>query len=326
MLSNKLKQRFCKDYNVPIDIYDEDIFRERLELFEVDKKYQIFENMIKNLYNNDESLFLEDYNNIKDKAIDYIKNTKAFDLLNKEDMSKFNTSLNIPQKDVYKEDNIGKRFISINMAKANYTSLALYGFEKGLNEFNLIDKNSYKDFMKRFTNNPYFINSKYLRQVIFGNCNPKRQIKYEKWRMERLAGQLNIPMDAIYSFNNDEIILNADKISDFQLQSYKEFLGVVGDIDIIKVEEFTLEKIKGSDTYIKRHPDNTFELKCMPKSDAVFVYRFLRGEELTDNDYVFRSPDKRLAMYIEVPELSLITEKENSLKTNIDNEADIELD
>ncbi len=322
MISNKLKQRFCKDYNIPIDVYDEDIFRERLELFGADKKYQIFKNMIKNLYNNDESLFLEDYNNIKDKAIEYIKNTKTFELLNKEDMSKFNTSLNIPQKDVYKEDNIGKRFISIDMTKANYTSLALYGFEKELNEFNLINKNNYKDFMKRFTNNPYFINSKYLRQIIFGNCKPKRQIKYEKWRMEQLVKQLQIPIESIYSFNNDEIILDANKVTDFQLESYKNFIRDV----IFKIEEFTLEKIKGSDTYIKRHPDDTYELKCMSKSDAVFVYRFLKGEELTDNDYVFRSPDKRLARYLEAPELFLITEKENLLETNMDNEKDVELD
>ena len=37
MLSNKLKQRFCKDYNVPIDIYTKPIFTERLRLFGVEK-------------------------------------------------------------------------------------------------------------------------------------------------------------------------------------------------------------------------------------------------------------------------------------------------
>ena len=40
---------------------------------------------------------------------------------------------------------------------------------------------SYEDWVKKFTDLEYIIESKYTRQVVFGKLNPSRQIKVENY-------------------------------------------------------------------------------------------------------------------------------------------------
>ena len=176
-LSNKLKQRFCKDYGVPLKIYIDPVFTDRIELFGFKDLYETFEDMVVLDFDNNEKKFLDYYDKIKEEAIEFIKNTDTYKILNECDISNYNIgSPSIPQKDVYKENNIGKSFVSIDLRKANYTSLKI--FEELLYKTDTADfPNTYEEFIKKFTSYDYFINSKNLRQVIFGNCNPKRQIK-----------------------------------------------------------------------------------------------------------------------------------------------------
>ena len=61
------------------------------------------------------------------------------------------------------------------MNKANFSALHNYNS----NIFN--NKNTWEEYVSNFTNNEHIINSKYIRQVVLGNCNPKRCITYEKY-------------------------------------------------------------------------------------------------------------------------------------------------
>jgi hypothetical protein len=322
MLSDKLKQRFCKDYNVPLKIYIEPVFTNRIELFGFKDLYNKFEEMVINDFNSNEKEFLDYYDKIKEEAIEFIKNTDTYKILNECDISNYDVkdkgSLSIQQKDVYKENNIGKSFVSIDLRKANYTSLKI--FEELLGKIYTANfPNTYEEFIKQFTSYDYFINSKYLRQVIFGNCNPKRQIKIEKWYMNRIMRNY-IPEEIVYSMNNDEIILDADKVTSEIMDLLKTKL----DSNKFKIEEFSLEKIKGSDTFIKRFKDNSYELKCMPAFDAVFIYKFLNNQDYTRDDRLFITSENRLAEYIDIPKFEIIKE-ENNIK-NINDEENIELD
>ena len=312
MLSDKLKQRFCKDYSVPLKIYIEPIFTNRIELFGFKDLYDKFEEMVINDFNSNEKEFLDYYDKIKEEAIEFIKNTDTYKILNKCDISNYDVkdkgSLSIPQKDVYKENNIGKSFVSIDLRKANYTSLKI--FEELLYKTDTANfPDTYEEFIKQFTPYEYFINSKYLRQVIFGNCNPKRQIKIEKWYMNRIVRNY-IPEQIVYSMNNDEIILDADKVSPEIMDLLKNKL----DSNKFKIEEFSLEKIKGSDTFIKRFKDNSYELKCMPAFDAVFVYKFLNNQEYSKDDRLFITSENRLAEYIDIPKFEILKEKDNNIE------------
>lgn len=70
------------------------------------------------------------------------------------------------------------------MKKANFTALRHY------NKDIVGGKDTYEDFLGMFTDENYFKESKYIRQVIFGNVNPKRQITYEKFLMDKVLVKL----------------------------------------------------------------------------------------------------------------------------------------
>lgn len=194
-LTESLKKRFCKDQNLPIKVYSEPIFTERLKLFEVYEKYLEFCSMFRIRFDSDEQAYLAYYNDLKDRIINYIKESEAFQSLNKADMYKEFPIYGegIPKGDTYKDKNIGKSFLSIDMKKANFNALVHYGNEIGTpfapNLTHDIDK-SWSQFMAMFTDIPYFATSKYIRQVVFGNCNPKRVIAYETYLMSDFLSKI----------------------------------------------------------------------------------------------------------------------------------------
>ena len=180
-VSTRAKERFCKDRNIPIRIFQEPYFTDRLTLYDkfygTLKKWDIFLSELSK-YNCEQDYF-EEYNRVKDAAILDIKNTEAYHRFNEEDMNKYAvTHKNLPNKDIFKSSNDGKCFISIDMRKANFSSLHHY------NSDIFGGAESWEEFIGRYTGNQHIINSKYIRQVILGNCNPKRHITYEKYLMD----------------------------------------------------------------------------------------------------------------------------------------------
>lgn len=147
-ISNKLKERFCKDCNIPLRLYQEPYFTSRLILYDkfynTLSKWCIFTDELKK-YSNEQDYF-EEYNKVKDAAILSIKKSEAYKVFNAEDMNKFAvTHKNLPSKDIFKSSNDGRVFISIDMRKANFSSLKYYGncIEKVCLEIHLHGKISF---------------------------------------------------------------------------------------------------------------------------------------------------------------------------------------
>lgn len=310
VISNKLKQRFCKDCNIPISVYDEPYFSDRLELY--DKFYRSKEKwnvFLKELekYNCEQDYF-EEYNRVKDVVINAIKESEGFSKFNSEDMNNFSVKYtNLPSKDIYKESNVGKLFISIDMKKANFSALWHY-------DYSIFDgSKTWEEFIGKYTTNKHIINSKYIRQVILGNCNPRRQVTYEKYIMgqvlEVLINEAGFYLNEIAFFSNDEIIINMEeyvncitnkKIISSQL---KECFDIP-----FNVELFYLRKINGTDGYykeiIKTVDTREYKVKCLNSYMLPFVMRKLQNQEITENDKVFIH-EGLLSKFIEVPEIKL---------------------
>ena len=321
MLSEKLKKRFAKDMNLSITIFDEPYFTERLALYGMENLYSQFEKTIAEEFGGNEEAYLAYYGQVKDAAIDYIKKEGGtFEHLNKADMNNLtykgvpvSTRTNHPDRDIYKENLVGQWFISIDMRKANFSALIAYGEEYGIPFMDGIEKDGqdYVRFMKMFTNNKLIIASKYIRQVIFGNCNPKRQVTYEKCLMLYLLNLLKnglIDESEVFSVHNDEIILDGTKfVDDFtRLKGLFDFLdSFSADNFPLKAEFFQLGRIRGSKAYIKRIQStndfggdaDAFEVKCVSPDEMPFIYKTLKGLDFTENDYVFKHEHK-LARFI----------------------------
>lgn len=309
-VSTRAKERFCKDCNIPIRIFQEPYFTDRLTLY--DKFYGTLEKW--NIFLNElgkyhcEQDYFEEYNRVKDAAILDIKNTKAYQKFNEEDMNKYVvTHKNLPNKDIFKSSNDGKCFISIDMRKANFSSLYHYNAD-------IFDgADSWEEFISKYTDNQHIINSKYIRQVILGNCNPKRHITYEKYFMDGALTYLTevfVSMDRVVFFSNDEIVLD---ISDMDKNKQERIAFAISngmkDMPIpLKTELFVLHKIVGTDGYYKEIIDENgnveLEFKCLDSFALPFVLRKFLGENVTESDRVF-CHEGLLAKFIEVPRIEV---------------------
>lgn len=313
-VSMQAKERFCKDCNIPIRLFQEPYFTDRLTLFDkfygtLEKWNAFLEELQK--YHCEQDYF-EEYNRVKDAAILNIKNSEAYQRFNEEDMNKYCvTHKNLPSKDIFKVTNDGKTFISIDMKKANFSSLHHYSADMFKDPFGVA--NTWEEFIEKFTDNKHIINSKYIRQVILGNCNPKRHITYEKYLMDNVLSALYgyVAEKRIVFFSNDEIIYNMSGIKmntlRLVLKSITEILKKRVDIPL-KVEFFTLHKIDNTDGYykeiFKENGEKGIEFKCLDNYMLPFVIRSFLGEEITDSDRVFYH-EGLLAQFIEVPKIEV---------------------
>lgn len=310
-VSNRAKERFCKDCNIPIRLFQEPYFSDRIKLF--DKFYGTVEKWNRFVtelqkYNCEQDYF-EEYNRVKDAAINSIKESESYQKFNSEDMNKFAiANKDLPSKDIFKPTNNEKIFISIDMRKANFSSL--HSYNKGM--FGNAD--TWEQFISRFTGNEHIINSKYIRQVILGNCNPKRHITYQKYLMDQTLSILYdiVAEERLVFFSNDEIVYDMTTASDLHTlnlvkECIEERLNSKSKIPF-RVELFSLYKISGTDGYYKKIYQNdreyNIEFKCLDNYMMPFVLRYFLGQEVTESDRVFYH-EGLLSKFIETPKIEV---------------------
>ena len=309
-VSEKLKERFCKDCNIPLKLFKEPYFTDRLQLYDsyynsLDK-WNIFVREL-DKYKCEQD-YLEEYNRVKNAAINDIKISDGYKRFNEEDMGKYSVKYkDLPSKDIYKSSNVGKLFIGIDMRKANFSALKFY--DKSI----FSNADTWEEFVGRYTENKHIVNSKYIRQVILGNCNPKRQVTYEKYLMglvlEVLIDELGYSASDIAFFSNDEIVIDVRKyeycirkreLIEWQIKGYFNIP--------FRIELFYLRKITGTNGYYKEIVKNIiereYEFKCLNNYTLPFVLRKFNEEEITENDKVFYH-EGLLSKFIEIPEIEI---------------------
>ena len=286
--TTSINKRFSKDYRLPINLYSEPYFSYFTELYEsqfnIHKKLLWLNEVLTNCSESDD--FFKIGNEISENIKNCIKNSCAYEKLNNVDMNKNFVSQEIlKNENIYQQKNIGKEFISIDLNKANFNVFGLFGLKEEL----MI--NSYEDLIKKFTDYNYFIQSKMLRQVIFGDLNPKRQQKLQKYVINNLASLLGKNEYDIYSCNSDELIishkknsLNKEEVKNILANSPNEF-------KFFKIESFCIEKIKDSDFYLKKslkeNNEEHVEFKSVPNYLYAQVFKYFHDLPINDYDLMF---------------------------------------
>lgn len=308
-MTERLKERFVRDCKIPIRLYAEPYFTERLELlnkfYDTKTKWQAFCDEVEKFPNEEEYFAM--YNSTKEAAMQFIQTQPAWLEFNKLDMNQFATqNKNLPAKDIFKPSNIGGEFISIDMKKANFSSLRY--FDKSIFDY----AETWEDFIHKFTDSDYITTSKYIREVIMGNCNPKRVITYEKFITDGILTSIlatGIEICDIVFFSNDEIIVeitNLDKET-----TYNKIVEVVKRTEVpLRIERFTLSAVTKNNKiigYIKNLIDGTYDFKCFNNQDLLLVMRKLHNEEIRQSDLVFEN-EGFLAKYIDIPVINFIKE------------------
>lgn len=299
--SKEVLKRFFKDFNIPIDIYEEPYCSYLVSLYDeyygLSDKFKMLDKEIAKFKN--ENDFLEYQYQIRNEIIEKTKEQPIYynDYL-ETNMDMFKVANNYSEKDIYKETNVGKTFLSIDLKKANFQALKFFNREL------VFGADTYEEYISKFTDSEYFKSSKKLRQIIFGNMNPKRQVKIEKYIMNKILILLTTNIlheESIVSFSNDEIVfdyntsfdktwnddcINAWHVSHANLikNICKSFLGID-----VRVEIFKLEQIENKPYYVKEFivGDKKYELKCVPKIYFPQVFKKYNGLEVNEKDLMF---------------------------------------
>jgi hypothetical protein len=215
-------------------------------------------------------------------------------------------------KDIFHPSNIKRTFISIDMKKANFNSLRYY-------DSSIFDEaKTWEDFIRKFTDNEYIVKSKYIREVILGNCNPKRHITYEKYLMDgiltailekRTENCIEMRDDDIVFFSNDEIIIDITDMSNDTIRNVEAIVNdVVSHSELpFTIEKFILRGIFDNETpvgYIKELSDGSIDFKCVNSITLPFIIRTINNEPITESDRCFEYEGK-LATLIEIPQINI---------------------
>lgn len=293
-ISRYLKERFCRDCKLSIRIFEEPYFFDRLILYDkiykgtLQKYFRFAEEVEK--YGGEQK-YLTEYNQVKDRAIEYIKESAAYQKFNALDMQEFVVqNKNLPGKDIYSPQNEKNQFISIDMKKANFS--ALRHFDPSI----VGGANTWEEFIGKFTSSEHIKESKYIRQVIFGNCNCKRHITYEKYIMDNILTKLDSQfhlLNRVVFFSNDEIVLKVTDYTPNEQRMFEKELAEFTAMETVplRVELFTLKKIGGINGYYKEKRDEEgireVTFKGIDSYYAPFVLRKYLGEEVEESDFVF---------------------------------------
>lgn len=298
----KFRQRFVKDYNLPINIFDDNLFEYYIHLYDFFPylRYKETIEKIENEYDGCVEKWLEYCASVRDNAINGVMETEEYKNFNSMDLSKYNFTPICGERSCYTEETNGKRFLSIDLKKANFQALKYVG---------VVSDATYEQFIHRFGGDDYIANSKYLRQVIFGKMNPSRQIKIEKYLMfkvyEAIKGITEDYGLTIFSMNSDELIFEIPKeFYDNGLIDYENsrelannIYDLVGEnigaeIKVEYIEVRSLPIVSANGTKIDAYERNNLftNQKTLKKASTTFypqIYKLWNEMPIEDYDMVF---------------------------------------
>lgn len=286
-ITNQLKKRICKDFKLPINVFSEPYFEYFTDLYDshyrVREKLNWAENVLKSCKNQEDFFLMSE--SISTNIKNLIKSTKAYEKFNDADISKdFSSAEQVKNQNIYIIPNVGKKMISVDLEKANFNCFSLFGLQDE------IKLHTYNDLMKKFTKEDYFINSKMIRQVIFGDLNPARQQKIQKFIIKNLSAELIKNGCKLTSSNSDEIIIDAENLS---AQIVKEILkNVDSKFKIFRVEEFSFERIHPEHDFfikkiVKNSEENKLEFKNVPGHLHAQIFKKHYNLPVVENDLLF---------------------------------------
>jgi len=242
-----------------------------------------------------EQEFLERGSDIRKQVIRHIEAKSEYEDFRTFQMdAQLKSAPRCPADNIYTPDNDGSVFVCIDMEEANFNAM------RHFNESLVDGYTNYTDFLRQFTDIEYFLYSKRIRQVIFGQLSPKRQQVIQRYIMSQVFAYLmatEVEAEDVVSVSSDEIIVRN--------VAYESINDLMENRPCIKgipfhVDEFCLAK-RGNENfsfYVRYYLDGNSDIKCVPAAYMPEVVRNLRGEKPTDLDMVFYH-DGRLCKFEE---------------------------
>ena len=220
---------FCKIFDLSVPSFEDfDYYRQQLSRIErwknLDELVALHEKA------EDEIGDMFEYRVRKiDEVIEFVKNTRAYN-----DMADDNLIPDYPTSKSF-EYSEGIRYLSVDMKMANWQVMKKYD-PSFVNELG----DTYSEFLSKFGIPEVFHRSKHIRQYIFGNLSPKRQIKAQRAIVEdRIVQALSKHGLKIECIKSDEVIYSFDDI-----ETARKMVEEL-DSERFSVKAFSIEKVEG---------------------------------------------------------------------------------
>lgn len=288
-LSNSLKKRFCKDFSLPIGLFDDEYFyyfiNEYDSLLNTKSKLRLLEDTVRTL--GGEEQFMQEFNRIRDAIIADVSESDGYCKLSSDTNPRpYNAVREYSGQNIYCPQFSGKQFISIDIRKANFFSMKTYD-SSILNE-----ASTWNEFLKKYTSLEYYHQSKQLRQVIFGNLLPKRQQAIQKSVCKEIADIIKQYMKVnVAIVSTDEIlILDHPNPSEGVLDVSGILERRLGYITAdLRLEAFELEQIHHEKPYFVKKNLKTGDItfKSVPQVFFAQVFKNYVRVPLTEYDLSF---------------------------------------
>lgn len=307
-----VRKRFVDDSKLPIPVLEDPYFEFYLNLYEKEWKAKTdYERLVSIIEKKPE--FFNRFYEIREAMIQWIKSKESFNRFNTCDIHALygNPEFpNINSKSIYHEGNTDGYFVSLDLKKANLQALKYW--DPDMFKGNTIDE-AWSWWVKELCGGDedlewYIKKSKYIRQVVFGNCNPSRQIKLERWMVGNAAKEFitlfGLPEENVIFASSDEVVIKVD--------SYKEGLQEIADkvFDSTKVElraqSFKLESVAYKNStgstvrlYKKIYSDGSIDFKDVPRHYFAQIYEDQNGinPDSEGKDMVFYQ-EKDIAKFV----------------------------
>jgi hypothetical protein len=209
--------------------------------------------------------------------IEFIKSTNTYtEMTLDKNLTSFPTNKSLQ----YEE---GKIYLSVDLKSANWHSLKLYDQQNELG-------NSYEDFLKKFDLPKVFTHSKYLRQFIFGNVNPKKQQIIQRNIIQKDVIRKFDSEFEIEGVKNDEVV--------FILNDFKDSEKIIKNIDHerFKIRIFKIERVEDFRIFNYYDSEGNFIRKemigCSGNQFYMKIKEYITGEKINIKDLYFKSEGK----------------------------------
>lgn len=287
MSIHTLRKRFTRDQNLPIQVLQSPYFEYFIDLYEglyqSRTKYEGLLTEVEEL--GGEEAYLQHYSDTKNTILQHVQNKVSYQTFNGDKLLSFESKSHLPKAKLYHESNHGEHFVSIDLEKANFHALRYY-------DADILDgKPTYQSWIEGFTSLSSLHDSKYLRQVLFGNLNPKKQQKIQQYITHSFLEQLVkfVNKDDILSASHDEIILR--QANGVSIQEIKETLEELYQGAFpLHVDSFVLEKNTPCPEFgfVKRYVNSDkLEFKGIPSHFMAQAYQTFNGKPFKQEDLLF---------------------------------------
>ena len=304
-LSKQMREDFVSDNSLPIQIMDDPYFDYYVELldpyYHSMKKYKSLLSIVGRI---GEEKLHEEIKQFKNSMIHYIEQSGYYQNFC-HDMQMPEPITPINKGNLYQPLYTNRKLISIDLIEANYQALK-YACPELLGEWK-----NYGQFAKEFTDIPYIIWCKKLRQIIFGQLSPARQQSIQRYIISEIKFYL---MDVWGVNPTDFINTSSDEIVFESTINIHELNGLVCIFDDnydcaipkvkgirLRINTFTLLS-EGTDKFkffTKLYKDGHKEIKGVDSACVPEVIKFLEGKVInSDFDRLFIK-DGRLCKFQE---------------------------